>query len=245
MKSDFTKIVRIPSAILLVALEFTHIAAFWAGGGNASASAPHSRYSFQFATYGLATVVLLLDPEALRRLLRKPILRWSFCLLLLLTWSMLVRTFAPPVGYTDYDFARYFALRVNAIGFLLTCVIIFDDPRVLRMTGQSLVLATLLGVALNIYDLLHPGIFSGIPGRAAGFYVQPNGAGMALVFGGLIGLGTISGLRMREAFLLCVLVGVLVTFSREAMLSFAILLLGAALAGVLSLPRLVIAASAA
>src|SRR2546430_2167939 len=129
MKFDFTTIVRIPSTILLIALEFTNIVAFWAEGGNLPASAQHSRYPFQFAAYGLAAVVLLLDSDALRRFLRKPIVCWSFGLLVLLTWSMLVRTFKPPVGYTDYEFARYFALRVNAIGFLLTCVIIFDDPR--------------------------------------------------------------------------------------------------------------------
>ena len=240
MKSDLTAIVRIPSAVLLVALEFTNIFAFWALGGNVPASTQHSRFPFQFAAYGLAAAVLVLDPDVLRRFFRKPILRWSFCLLLLLTWSMLVRTFKPPVGYTNYDFARYFALRINAIGFLLTCVVIFDDPRVLRLTKQAVVIATLLGVAFDIYDLAHPGIFSNIPGRGAGLYVQPNAAGMALVFGGLIGVSAIRRLWMREAFLLCVLVGVLSTISREAMLGFLVLLVGATLARVLPFRRLVI-----
>src|SRR5215469_16941651 len=101
MKSDFANVVRIPSAILLIALEFTNVVGFWALGGNIPASRQHSRYPFQFAAYGLAVAVLVLEPNALSRFLRKPILRWSFCLLLLLTWSMLVRTFKPPTGYTD------------------------------------------------------------------------------------------------------------------------------------------------
>ena len=199
MKSDFTNIVRIPTAVLIVALEFTNVVAFWAAGGNLGA-ALHSRFPFQFAAYGLAAVVLVLDPDILRRVFRKPIVCWSFCLLLLLTWSMLVRTFNPPVGYTNYDFARYFALRINAIGFLLTCVIIFDDPYILRLTKQAVVIATLLGVALNMFDVVRPGTFSNIAGRAAGLYVQPNMSGMALVFGGLIGVSAIRRLWMGRLF---------------------------------------------
>jgi O-antigen ligase len=243
-KSELTNVVRIPSAILLIALEFTNIVAFWAEGGNEPASIQHSRYPFQFAAYGLAAVVLLLDRRGLRRFFNKPIVHWSLCALLLFSLSMLVRAFNAPVGYSYYDFVRYFGLQVNAIGFLLTCVIIFDDPMVLPLTRQAIVIATLAGVAFNAYDLLSPGVFSTISGRAAGLYVQPNGAGMALVFGGLLGVTTIRRLWMREAFLLCVLVGILATFSRQAMLSVVILVVGSALAGVLSFRRLAIAGTA-
>ena len=243
-KSELANIVRIPSAILLIALEFTNVVAFLAEGGNTPASIRHSRYPFQFAAYGLAVLVLLLDWQVLRRFFRKPIVYWSFCALLLYTLSMVERTFNAPTGYTNYEFVRYFALRVNAIGFLLTCVVIFDDPRILRLTRQAIVIATLASVAFNIYDLLSPGVFSNIPGRAAGLYVQPNAAGMALVFGGLLGVTTIRRLWMREAFLFCVLVGILATFSRQAMLSVLILIVGATLAGALSFRRLAIAATA-
>jgi len=242
-KSELTYILRVLTAILLIALEFSNLVAFWAEGGINPASIQHSRYPFQFAAYGLAAIVLLFDPQALRRLFHKPIVNWSYCALLLFFWSMLMRAFDAPVGYSNYDFMRYFGLRVNAIGFLLTCVVIFDDPKILRLTKQAIAIATLVGVAFNIYDLLNPGVFSNIPGRAAGLYVQPNGAGMALVFGGLLGVTAIRRLWMREVFLFCVLVGILATFSREAMLSFILLLIGSALASVLSFRRLAIAAT--
>ena len=243
-KSELTNIVRIPSAILLIALEFTNVVAFLAEGGNTPASIQHSRYPFQFAAYGLAVVVLLLDRQVLRRFFHKPIVYWSLCVLVLFTWSMVVRAFNAPVGYSNYEFVRYFGLRVNAIGFLLTCVVIFDDPRILRLTRQAIAIATLAGVAFNIYDLLSPSVFSNIPGRAAGLYVQPNGAGMALVFGGLLGVTAIRRLWMREVFLLCVLVGILATFSREAMLSSVFLLLGSVFAHKVSFRRLAIAGAA-
>jgi O-Antigen ligase len=243
-KSELIYLVRISSAILLTALEFTNIVAFWAEGGNTPARIQHSRYSFQFAAYGLAAIVLLLDGQGRRRFFHKPIVCWSFCALLLFALSMQVRAFNPPVSYSYYDFVRYFGLRVNAIGFLLTCIVIFDDPSVLRVTKQAIAIATLAGVAFNICDLVTPGIFSRIPGRAGGLYVDSNCSGMALVFGGLLGLTVIRRLWMREGFLLCVLVGVLATFSREAMLSLVILVLSAALAGVLSVRRLVMAGMA-
>src|SRR5258708_2204665 len=129
-KSELTNIVRIPSAIMLIVLEFTNVVAFLAEGGNTPASIQHSRYPFQFAAYGLAVVVLLVDGQVLRRFFGKPIVYWSFCALLLYTLSMVKRTFNAPIGYTHYEFVRYFAVQVNDIGFLLTCVIIFDDPRV-------------------------------------------------------------------------------------------------------------------
>lgn len=245
-RSELTNIIRTLSAILLIALEFTNIIAFFTEGGNQRAIPQHSRYPVQFAAYGLAAAVLLLDRGGLRRFLRKPIVHWSFCLLILITWSMVVRTFnTPPIGYGgNYDFVRSFGLRVNAIGFLLTCVIIFDDREVLRLTKKAIAIATLVGVAFNVYDFLYPGIFSTIPGRAAGLYMDPNCSGMALVFGALLGLSTMRRLWMREMFLLCVLVGVLATFSREAMFSFVVLLISAAAARAVFFPRLVIAGAA-
>ncbi len=243
-KSELIYVTRVPSAILLIALEFTNVVAFWAEGGNKPASIQHSRYPFQFAAYGLAAVMLLLDRRVLQRFFHKPIVHWSLSVLLLFTLSMVVRAFNAPVGYSNYEFVRYFGLRVNALGFLLTCIVIFDDPRILRLTRQAVAIATLAGVAFNTYDLLSPGVFSNIQGRAAGLYVQPNGAGMALVFGGLLAVTAIRRLWMRELFLLCVFVGVLATFSREAMLSFVFLLVGSAFAHVLSFRRLAIAVTA-
>jgi O-antigen ligase len=49
---------------------------------------------------------------------------------------------------------------------------------------------------------------------------------------------------MRESFLFCVFIGVLITFSREAMLSFFILLTGVVVARMLSFPRLIVAGAA-
>ena len=239
-KSSLAYFVRILSAILLIALEFTSLVRFLAEGGTTQVTIQHSSFPVYFAAYGVCALIVALDPTYAKRFLEKPLVCWALAALMLFTCGMLVRTFNAPAGIEDYDFFRLFGLRINAIGFLLCCTMIFDDPDVLQITKGAVVVATLAGVALNIYDFMFPGTFSDIPGRAAGLYRQANTSGMALVFGCLIGLSAIRRRWWQEAFLLTSLIGVLVTFSRESILAFGCVALGGSLAGRLSLRRLAV-----
>lgn len=240
-KSSLANIVRLPAAVMLIALEFTSLVPFLAEGGATSRTIEHSRYPVYFAAYGICALIVMLDLKSAKRLLETPLVRWAFAALMLFTWGMLVRTFNAPAGIEDYDFLRKFGLRVNAIGFLLCCTMIFDDPYVLQITKRAVVVATLVGVALNIYDLMFPGTFGIVPGRGAGLYVDPNVSGTALVFGCVIGLSAIRRRWWQEAFVVVSFIGVLATFSREAILAFAFAVLGGSLAGRLSLRRLAVA----
>ena len=134
-----------------------------------------------------------------------------------------------------------FGLRINEIGFLLCCTMIFDDPDALQITKRAVAVATLVGVALNIYDFMLPGTFSAYPGRASGLYGNPNFSGISLAFGCVIGLSAIRRRWWQEAFVLISFIGVLLTFSREAMLAFGCVVLGGSFAGRLSPRRLVVA----
>lgn len=232
--------VRIPSALLLIALEFTSLVPFLAEGGTTSRTIQHSRFPVYFAAYGISALIMALDLKSAKRLLEKPLVIWAFAALMLFTWGMLVRTFNSPAGIDDYDFLRLFGLRVNTIGFLLCTTMILDDLYVLNLTKWAIVLATLVGVVLNLYDIMFPGTFSNIPGRAAGLYVQPNGSGMALVFGCLVGLTAIRRRWWQEVFVFVSFIGVLVTFSRESILAFVAVMVAGSVAGVLSLRRLAI-----
>ena len=80
-----------------------------------------------------------------------------------------------------------------------------------------------------------------IAGRAAGLYGNPNVSGISLVFGCVIGLSAIRRRWWQEAFVLVSFIGVLLTFSREAILAFGCVVLGGSLAGRLSLRRLAVA----
>jgi O-Antigen ligase len=240
-KTSIANFVRIPSALLLIALEFTSFVPFQAEGGTISRTIVHSRYPVYFAAYGICALIITLDLKSAKRFLEMPLVRWALAALMLFTWGMLVRTFNAPAGIEDYDFVRRFGVRMNSIGFLLCCTMIFDDPGALQITKQAVVVATLAGVALNIYDLMFPGFFSYYPGRAAGLYANPNISGISLVFGCVIGLTAIRRLWWQEAFVVVSFIGVLVTFSREAILAFGFVVLGGSLAGRFSLRRLAVA----
>src|SRR5579863_5363513 len=151
-KSPLVNSVRTPSALLLIALEFTSLVRFLAEGGATSRTIQRSRFPVVFAAYGICALIIALDLKSAKRFLEKPVVRWAFAALILFTWGMLVRVFNAPAGIDDYDLFRLFGLRVNAIGFLLCCTMIFDDPGVLQITKRAVVVATLVGVVLNIYD---------------------------------------------------------------------------------------------
>ena len=229
---------------ILIGLEFTNLFTVLAEGGKTNLANPRSPYMVQIATYGVCALILALDPSNATRLVQKRIFKWTFAMFMLFAWGMLVRTFYVPAGIPSYTFLRTFGLQVHAIGFMLACVVIFDHPRVLALAKTGIVLATLLGVGLNLYELFHPGTFSSTFGRAAGLYVDSNCSGMALVLGCLLGL-TVIPPRWREIFLMFAAAGIIVTFSREAMLAFAILVAGAALGRAVSLHRLVVGGAVA
>jgi hypothetical protein len=231
---------RLVWAPLLIAIEFTNISSFYALGGKKQIPPdPHSPYGFQIATYGVCALILALDRSNATRLVQKRIFKWTFAVLTLFTWGMLVRTFYAPAGIASYDFIRTFGLQVHAIGFMFACVVIFDHPQVLALAKTGVALATLLGVALNLYELFHPGTFSSVDGRAAGLYVNSNDSGMALVFGCLVGLTAVRP-RWREIFLMLTAAGVIVTFSREAMLALGIVAAGGLLGRALLPHRLIV-----
>jgi hypothetical protein len=225
-------------ALVLIGLEFTNLFVVF----GPRLATPRSPYLLEFATYAVGALIVLLDPADAVRLIQNRIFKWTFAVLLLFSWGMLVRTFYIPAAIESYDFLRLFGLEVQAISFMLACVIVFDHPRVLDVVKVAVAAATILGVTLNLLDLFHPGTFSPVngSGRAAGLYVDANCSGMALVLGCVVSLSAIPR-RGRELFLLLTSAGVIATFSREAILAFAIVVTGAALARAISLQWLVVA----
>jgi hypothetical protein len=93
----------------------------------------------------------------------------------------------------------------------------------LHAARRALVAMVVLAVLVNAYDITHP--FTLIPadsefsivGRAAGFFINPNQAGAALVAGFTLSVGVVAP-RWRPAYLVLVAIGVALTFSRAAIL---------------------------
>jgi O-antigen ligase len=76
---------------------------------------------------------------------------------------------------------------------------------------------------MNIYELFNPLAFSSVLGRSAGFYINPNQCGAALVLGMILSIGLLPQ-RYRLLFGLIVGLAVFLTFSRAAIIGWFIVI---------------------
>jgi hypothetical protein len=130
-------------------------------------------------------------------------------------------------------------LRQRLLGLAvcgLTYLVFATSPRALLAARRALAVVVLLAVVVNVYDITHPYVL--IPndsefatvGRAAGFFINPNQSGAALVLGFVLSVGAIPP-GWRVAFMVAVAGGVTLTWSRAAMLGFALACFGLGLRG--------------
>lgn len=107
--------------------------------------------------------------------------------------------------------------RLVAIGYLGIVWLVLQQPGALTVARWATLAATLLGVAMNLYEFFHPGTFSVVTGRAAGLYLNPNISGAALVLGMLVSSRLLPP-ALQVGTVLLIEAGILATFSRAALL---------------------------
>ncbi len=238
---------RLLFALVLIALEFSNLVQFATFGSRdlfhtSSAKIHLSSYSLQALGYLMVVVVTVLNPRSMRKLFAQPIFRWAIAAMAVFTWGMLIRSFNPPVGLPEYDVVRVFLLRLNGVGFMLICVMMFEGEMVLGAVKRAVALTTLFAIAVNLCQIMHLWIFSTAHldiNRAVGLQDDPNAAGMAVVFGCVIGLTAVPR-RWRELFVLAAAAGVASSFSREAMAALLVVIAGACLGRAVATPRLLL-----
>ncbi|HXG45163.1 MAG TPA: O-antigen ligase family protein [Gemmatimonadales bacterium] len=124
------------------------------------------------------------------------------------------------------------ASMIAGAGFLMLMMFVLADAAALRVARGMLVALVLVGVVVNLYDLLHPLAFSPFVGRAAGLYVNPNIAAIALVLGMVASLEAVPA-RWQTGYVLATGVGVFVTLSRTGIIGWVVALAGLLWTGVL------------
>jgi len=170
----------------------------------------------------VSIALALYDVHAPLRALWSPLMVWTaFYFVLSTLWAVWMRN--SPVVMEAWH-ARY-----RSVGFLVAFAFIFEDPRARRMGALAAAAAVVLASCLNVLELFgilefqKPEDLSGI-GRAAGFFVNPNAAGIAIAFG--VGAAISSVPRKWRIPLITVgAVGIAATFSRGAELCYALLIL--------------------
>jgi O-Antigen ligase len=108
--------------------------------------------------------------------------------------------------------------------FMVSLIILYmGNGRIQTLVRRSLLLVMLIGVLNNILELSNPDIFLGIntSGRPAGFYIDPNKSGCAILLATSLGVTTLPK-QWRIYGIAIATVGIALTFSRGAMLSLPI-----------------------
>jgi O-Antigen ligase len=166
--------------------------------------------------------------EALRTdILKSPLVLWCFGY----AWVAVIWFFLSSQSDMTWQELRW---RFLAILELVMFLVIFASPEATKWARLALVAPVLVGVAINVYEIFAPMTFSKEMGRSAGLYVNPNQSGEALVSGMLLSVAALPAM-LRVPFILLTGLGVFTTFSRGAMLGWAVVGIGLLFTGTLSL----------
>jgi hypothetical protein len=126
--------------------------------------------------------------------------------------------------------------RMYAALFLLFFFSIFSlHSDAINPARAALACGVIVAAACNVYEVLNPTAF--LPdgffyGRSAGFYVNPNQSGAAIVLGTVLGVGVVPR-RWRWIFLAVALGGIALTLSRAAVLGWCVVVGAMVMTGVL------------
>lgn len=149
-----------------------------------------------------------------------------FCLILVYTlWTAISYLYAPPREMV----VETLIARVKTALFLMVFILVFADARVRAGFAHVAAGLVLLGSALVVFDFIQP-TFSSVPGRGAGFYMNANDAGTALVLFALVATSR-TNVLLNYVLWGVAAAGVLVTFSRGSWLLLVIAVFGLSIVG--------------
>jgi O-antigen ligase len=198
--------------------------------------------SLWIALFAACTATLVIP--ALNRpmpVLRSPVAGWfAFYFLLTSAWAIFAKMEIPEVSL-------FVLHRYRSIACLVVLALVFDDRRARYCAVLATAACVVLAASLNVAEFLSIVTFDPSPeriaGRSAGFYINPNGAGLAITMGIAAVVEEIPK-PLRVPLVLLGAMGVLSTFSRGAMVCFAVAILWLALRGALGTWYVVVGAVA-
>lgn len=116
--------------------------------------------------------------------------------------------------------------RIFSLIFFLIMLLIFSGKKIVQNSARwAILLVVLWNIGTYIYEIFNPGAWATLTtindatGRAAGFYVNANKAGLALLYGMLLSLEMIPK-NYRLAYTIVVFLGIVTTFSRSSIIAW-------------------------
>lgn len=161
-------------------------------------------------SFSAAVFPLLLMRASTGRILRSPLMLWGIAYLCLVQSSFFWG------DQSEVAVGGVFRAWLS-VASLMVFRLALDGEGATALARRAVVVVTLLAVGINLFEVLHPGVFSNFPGRSAGLYMNPNISGSAIVYGLVLGLEAIPP-RARPWYALVTGLGVLATLSRTAII---------------------------
>jgi O-antigen ligase len=146
--------------------------------------------------------------------LPKPLLIWMLFYLSLSLLSIMTVS-ADEISMTD------FRSKVLSVLFIVMMYAIYQQKSTVQVK-YTILFVLFMSVCNNLFELLNPRVFTEVNvGRPAGFYIDPNKTGCAIMLGMLLSL-TVIKKPYRWVSILVAGVGIMATFSRGAILGWLI-----------------------
>lgn len=162
----------------------------------------------------------------------------------LIIWAMLFTMMASASfvlnSQADDNALQAFIKSSEAMAILIISLLFFRDEHIARSATFAVLVVAIFSVVMNYADFLHllgnKIQFSFVTGRAAGLYENPNISGQQLVLGMVLSVFLVPR-KLRWWYCLFIATGVILTFSRGAILLWIVAVFGLAWGNVFSLPR--------
>lgn len=181
----------------------------------------------------LSAIWIIVVSPAARRMLTTPLSIWCYGYFAIAAMSA---AFVPKIAFETNAFSD---AAVWAVSVVVLQLVFSGDERYQLFARKTILAGLILAIAVGAYDFLNPGQIVPFdhplsnPGRAAGFYMNANVAGFALIVGTLLTV-TLLPSRFRAALLAATSASVFVTFSRGALVVWLVMLVAFALQRIVS-----------
>lgn len=162
----------------------------------------------------------------------------------LIIWSALSLMMASAsfifISASDSNALQVFIRILEALLLLVMFSLFFRDERVAKDATYAVLAVVIISVLINWAEFLHVFgskiVFSTVPGRAAGLYMDANSSGAAMVMGMVLSVFVLPQ-KLRWWYCLFVATGVLLTFSRGGIILWMLAIAGLAWSNVFVLKR--------
>lgn len=118
---------------------------------------------------------------------------------------------------------KLFLEQIVEMIFLVVCCLILYGKTEKPIIKYSFAVCLIIAIILNLFEIIHPGVFSNTGGRSAGFYVNPNISALAIILGWIIAFDVIPE-KYRSSFSIIIGAAIFSTLSRMGVLLYFITL---------------------